>query len=179
MRWRVVCKAGLGEVEEAWATATSISQELPPPDTLVGSVKFASGTCSSVSVTFAGSVLRFSLSVTGTKGSLEVWPNRGQSYFKPCSAFAWKTFAAKACATAVRQPAPLPSCQAFPTISALVTLLCPAQHCLMLYAALQVCEDLPHHKTYSLSSFTHTSCICQSSVFSMKHVLLSITWRLE
>ncbi|KAL3140220.1 hypothetical protein ABBQ38_004496 [Trebouxia sp. C0009 RCD-2024] len=64
--------AGLGEVEEASATATSISKELPPPDTLVGSVKFASGTCGGVSITFAGSVLRFSLSLTGTQGSLEV-----------------------------------------------------------------------------------------------------------
>ena len=67
-------QAGLGEVEEASATATSISKELPPPDTLVGSVKFASGACGGISITFAGSVLRFSLSVTGTQGSLEVRP---------------------------------------------------------------------------------------------------------
>lgn len=64
--------AGLGQVTEASATAVSLSEELPPPDTLVGAVKFASGTPASVSITFAGSVLRFSLSVTGTKGSLEV-----------------------------------------------------------------------------------------------------------
>ncbi len=63
---------GLGQVTEASATALSLSEELPPPDTLVGAVKFASGTPASVSITFAGSVLRFSLSVTGTKGSLEV-----------------------------------------------------------------------------------------------------------
>lgn len=61
-------------MEEASATATSISKELPPSDTLVGSVKFASGTCGGISITFAGSVLRFSLSVTGTQGSLEVRP---------------------------------------------------------------------------------------------------------
>ena len=53
-------------------TALSVSEELPPPDTLVGTVRFASGTPAGVSITFAGSVLRFSLSVTGTKGSLEV-----------------------------------------------------------------------------------------------------------
>ena len=64
--------AGLGEVVEASATALSLSEDLPPPDTVVGTVKFASGTPASVSITFAGSVLRFSLSVTGTKGSLEV-----------------------------------------------------------------------------------------------------------
>lgn len=64
--------AGLGEVVTASATALSVSEELPPPDTLVGTVKFASGTPAGVSITFAGSVLRFSLSVTGTKGSLEV-----------------------------------------------------------------------------------------------------------
>lgn len=64
--------SGLGEVVEASATALSLSEDLPPPDTVVGTVKFASGTPASVSITFAGSVLRFSLSVTGTKGSLEV-----------------------------------------------------------------------------------------------------------
>ena len=63
---------GLGQVTEASASTLSLSEELPPPDTLVGTVKFASGTPASVSITFAGSVLRFSLSVTGTKGSLEV-----------------------------------------------------------------------------------------------------------
>ena len=90
--WGVQCKAffsanaGLGEVEEASASAASVSKELPPPDTLVGSVKFASGTSGSVSVTFAGSVLRFSLSVTGTQGSLEVRPS---SVPQPCpTAFA-------------------------------------------------------------------------------------------
>ncbi len=62
---------GLGQVTEASASALSLSEELPPPDTLVGAVKFASGTPASLSITFAGSVLRFSLSVTGTKGSLE------------------------------------------------------------------------------------------------------------
>ena len=66
------CDEGLGEVVEASATATSISPDLPPPDTVVGSLKFASGTPAGISVTFAGSVLRFSLSVTGTAGSLEV-----------------------------------------------------------------------------------------------------------
>ena len=63
---------GLGQVTEASAIALSLSEELPPPDTLVGAVKFACGTPASVSITFAGSVLRFSLSVTGTKGSLDV-----------------------------------------------------------------------------------------------------------
>ena len=63
---------GLGEVVTASATALSVSEELPPPDTLVGTLNFASGTPAGVSITFAGSVLRFSLSVTGTKGSLEV-----------------------------------------------------------------------------------------------------------
>ncbi len=57
---------------EASAAALSVSEALPPPDTLVGTVKFASGTPAGISITFAGSVLRFSLSVTGTKGSLEV-----------------------------------------------------------------------------------------------------------
>ena len=66
------CLEGLGEVAEASATATSISQDLPSPDTVVGSLEFASGTSAGISITFAGSVLRFSLSVTGTQGSLEV-----------------------------------------------------------------------------------------------------------
>lgn len=64
--------AGLGELVEASANAMSLSQDLPPPDTVVGTVKFASSTPASISITFAGSVLRFSLSVVGTKGSLEV-----------------------------------------------------------------------------------------------------------
>ena len=64
--------AGLGELVEASANAMSLSQDLPPPDTVVGTVKFASSTPASISVTFAGSVLRFSLSVVGTNGSLEV-----------------------------------------------------------------------------------------------------------
>ena len=63
--------AGFGEVVEASALAMSVCEELPPPDTVVGSLKFASGKPASVSISFAGSVLRFSLSVTGTKGSLE------------------------------------------------------------------------------------------------------------
>lgn len=49
----------------------SVCEELPPPDTVLGSLKFAGGKPASVSISFAGSVLRFSLSVTGTKGSLE------------------------------------------------------------------------------------------------------------
>lgn len=64
--------AGFGEVVEASATSMSVCKELPPPDTLLGSLKFTSGKPASVSISFAGSVLRFSLSVTGTKGSLEV-----------------------------------------------------------------------------------------------------------
>lgn len=49
----------------------SVCEELPPPDTVVGSLKFASDKSASISISFAGSVLRFSLSVTGTRGSLE------------------------------------------------------------------------------------------------------------
>lgn len=64
--------AGFGEVKEASAKAMSVCEELPPPDTVVGSLKFANGKPASVSITFAGSVLRFSLCVIGTKGSLEV-----------------------------------------------------------------------------------------------------------
>ena len=56
---------------EASAVAMSVCEELPPPDTVVGSLKFSSGKPASVSISFAGSVLRFSLSVTGTRGSLE------------------------------------------------------------------------------------------------------------
>lgn len=67
----VKCCAGFGEVVEASALAMSVCEELPPPDTVLGSLKFAGGKPASVSISFAGSVLRFSLSVTGTKGSLE------------------------------------------------------------------------------------------------------------
>ena len=64
--------SGFGEAVEASAVAYSASAELPPPDTVVGRLKFANGKPASVSISFAASVLRFSLSVTGTKGSLEV-----------------------------------------------------------------------------------------------------------
>ena len=70
-----LCKTGLGEVLEASAFAAWVIKDLPRPDTHVRSVKFASGARAGVSITFAGSVLRFSLSVTGTQGSLEVGLN--------------------------------------------------------------------------------------------------------
>ena len=68
---KVDCAAGIGGVEQASATALTFNMQLPTPDTLVGSVMFSSCVPATISITFAGAVLRFSLSATGTKGSLE------------------------------------------------------------------------------------------------------------
>ncbi len=66
------CRAGAGEARHAWAHSSHAKAELPSPDTLVGGLVFNGGIAASVSVSFAAAQVRFSLSMVGTDGSLEV-----------------------------------------------------------------------------------------------------------
>ena len=63
---------GAGEVTHAWGHARDASSEVSSPDTLVGGLLFADGPTASVSISFAAAAVRFSLSVVGTEGSVEV-----------------------------------------------------------------------------------------------------------
>ena len=63
---------GAGEARQAWAHSSHANAELPSPDTLVGGLVFDADVAASVSISFAAAQVRFSLSVVGTDGSLEV-----------------------------------------------------------------------------------------------------------
>ena len=64
---------GLGEVSTAAAVAASHSSELPPPDSLVGFLRFPNTpAAASVSLTFAAPHMQFSLTVVGTQGTVQV-----------------------------------------------------------------------------------------------------------
>ena len=62
-----LCGAGWGEAAAASGVASSVRQDLPAPDTLVGVVRFESGAAASVSMSFAGTTPRRSLIATGTQ----------------------------------------------------------------------------------------------------------------
>ncbi|KAK9806301.1 hypothetical protein WJX72_009366 [[Myrmecia] bisecta] len=64
--------AGWGSEVAASGHAMGMEEGLPFPDSLVGHLVYKRGGAASVSLTFAGSHVRFSLSVVGTLGSLEV-----------------------------------------------------------------------------------------------------------
>jgi predicted dehydrogenase len=64
--------AGAGEARQAWAHSSHANPELPSPDTLVGGLVFDAAVAATVSISFAAAQVRFSLSVVGTEGSLEV-----------------------------------------------------------------------------------------------------------
>ena len=64
--------AGAGEARQAWAHSSHANPQLPSPDTLVGGLIFDAAVAATVSISFAAAQVRFSLSVVGTEGSLEV-----------------------------------------------------------------------------------------------------------
>ena len=66
------CHAGWGDATTACAHARSVDPGLPPPDTVVSCLSYSNGSAATVSITFASTNSRFSLSVVGTEGSLEV-----------------------------------------------------------------------------------------------------------
>ena len=68
------CHAGWGDAATACAHSRSVDPGLPAPDTVVSCLSYPNGCAASVSITFASPNSRFSLSVFGTEGSLEVRP---------------------------------------------------------------------------------------------------------
>eukprot|EP00891_Asterochloris_glomerata_P007025 jgi/Astpho2/7025/e_gw1.00107.113.1_t len=66
--------AGWGDAATACAHSRSVDPGLPAPDTVVSCLSYPNGCAASVSITFASPNSRFSLSVFGTEGSLEVRP---------------------------------------------------------------------------------------------------------
>ena len=69
------CHAGWGDAATACAHSRSVDPGLPSPDTVVSCLSYFNGSAATVSITFASPNSRFSLSVVGTEGSLEVRPS--------------------------------------------------------------------------------------------------------
>ena len=69
---RRLSRAGAGEARWALARSSHADAGLPSPDTLAGGLVFDAGVAATVSISFAAAQVRFSLSVVGTDGSLEV-----------------------------------------------------------------------------------------------------------
>lgn len=64
--------AGWGEVEQVSGRTHVANPGLPPPDSVVGHLKFQRGGLCNVSITYASHVMRLNVCIVGTQGSVEV-----------------------------------------------------------------------------------------------------------